>query len=38
VQRRPRRRVEIGRHDTTLVVPDRRPLPAATHRVQYAPD
>ena len=41
VQRRPRRRVEIGRHDTTLVVPlgvDRRPLPAAAHRVQYAPD
>jgi hypothetical protein len=41
VQRRPRRRVEVGHHDTTLVVHlrhNRRPLTAAAYQVQYAPD
>ena len=38
VQRSPRRCVEVGRHDTTLVVTNRRPLTAVAHRVQYAPD
>ena len=41
VQRRPRRRVEVGHHDTTLVAHlrhNRRPLTAAAYQVQYAPD
>ena len=41
VQWRPRRRVEVGHHDTTLVAHlrhNRRPLTAAAYQVQYAPD